>query len=83
MGLHYCHTPTATKPITLHRDIKKGNGGPFPLNKIQRCVSNLDSFVVLAMADGNVKRADFALGKALGLETTMGRSAVGVERRNL
>lgn len=35
------------------------------------------------MADGNVKRADFALGKALGLETTMGRSAVGVERRNL
>ena len=82
MGIHYCHTPTATKPIILHRDIKPENGESFLLDKGQRRVSDVKSLAVLVMADGNVKLADFGLGKALGLKTTMARSAVGVSHRN-
>ena len=33
LGIHYCHTPTAMKPIILHRDIKPENGKSFRLDK--------------------------------------------------
>ena len=82
LGLHYCHTPTATKPIVLHRDIKPENGETFFLQETQRRVSNVNSLVALVMADGSVMLADFGLGKALGLKTTVARSAVGLSRRD-
>ena len=58
LGVHYCHMPTAAKPIILHRDIKPQNGESFLLYEMQRRVSNVKSLAALVMADGNVKLAD-------------------------
>ena len=75
LALHYCHTPTSSKGVVLHRDVKPENGAKVSLELESRS-TNANDFLLTAR--GNIKLGDFGLAKQLGHTTTLARSNVGV-----
>ena len=74
-ALQHCHHPVDGRTIIIHRDIKPENSASHCETLTSDMLSNL---IVLLMANGTVKLADFGLSKTLQVSQAVAQSFVGV-----